>query len=127
MPVLARLRQQRHLVGAALLAVLLALLPLRGWAETAMHLGTPGAMAELADAALPPCHGAMAGDDADGASVPMDDAAAACSLCALCHAAAAPASEPIIEFDVPAAGDVAVFAVGAPAPALPLPERPPRA
>jgi hypothetical protein len=131
MPCFARLRHHRHLVGGVLLAMMLALLPLRGWAETAMHLGLLGAAVEApAASAIPPCHAAMQAADAaghieEGAETP--DAASACALCALCHAAAVPAAEPRLVFERPAAADPVAVPAGADSPALPLPERPPRA
>ena len=60
----------------ALLYLLLALLPLRGWSAVVMHL--PGAPA----AATAPCHAGEA--RADG------DVATPCVLCDLCHGAALP-------------------------------------
>ncbi|EHR70085.1 hypothetical protein BurJ1DRAFT_1212 [Burkholderiales bacterium JOSHI_001] len=67
-----------------LLWLLLALLPLRGWAQ-----GTMGLAATATHAQALPCHGEMAEHppghaDSDGASK------SACSHCDLCHAAAAP-------------------------------------
>ncbi len=59
-----------------LLWLLLALLPLRGWANLTMHLpvqDTP---------AVAPCHG-LEGQSATGPA----DAAAACTLCDVCHGA----------------------------------------
>lgn len=60
-----------------LLWLLLALLPLRGWANLTMHLPPPDSVAVM------PCHGpeAQAADvAADGA-----DAAQSCTLCDVCH------------------------------------------
>jgi hypothetical protein len=57
-----------------LLWLLLALLPLRGWAHVTMHLqasGTPAAA---------PCHGS----DAQAAAEPADTAKP-CTLCDVCH------------------------------------------
>ena len=62
-----------------LLALLVALLPVRGYAGTAMHLPAAGT------AAVAPCH---AGVDADAASTQQLSAeAAACALCDICHGA----------------------------------------
>ena len=58
---------------------MLALLPLRGWANLAMHLPTPAHAA----VAVAPCHG-------DAARAKADAAAKTCSLCELCHGALLP-------------------------------------
>jgi hypothetical protein len=66
--------------------LLLALLPLRGWANLTMHLPAPGS------AAMAPCHGAemVAADmTADAA-----DPAQACTLCDVCHGGMLLAAEP---------------------------------
>lgn len=57
--------------------LLLALLPLRGWANLTMHLPAPGS------AAMAPCHGAetVAADQVADAA----DAAQGCTLCDVCH------------------------------------------
>jgi cytochrome c5 len=60
--------------------LLLALLPLRGWAHLSMHLpatDTP---------VMAPCHGAAAAADPSGASLP-------CTLCDICHGAMLPWAE----------------------------------
>lgn len=93
-----------------LLWLMLALLPLRGWAWAAMLPAEVAAAVasvtpdESADP-LPPCHRtALKADQADGTvtvtdgGIAADDGAAAdpssphpgCTLCSLCHAAAAP-------------------------------------
>ena len=62
-----------------LLWLMLALLPLRGWANLTMHLpatDTP---------VMAPCHGTEAAADAVGTSQP-------CTLCDVCHGAMLPAS-----------------------------------
>lgn len=124
---LARLHHRRHPLGWVVLAVLLALLPLRGWAETRMHLA--GAPAERSM----PCHGAAA--EADPGT--MHDAthttagteapdASACALCALCHGSVLPAAEPVSSSEARHVPGTARVPAGAPPPILPLPERPPR-
>jgi len=62
-----------------LLWLMLALLPLRGWANLAMHLPAP-AQAAVASA---PCHG-------DAAQAKADAAAKTCTLCDLCHGSLLP-------------------------------------
>ncbi len=57
-----------------LLWLLLALLPLRGWANLTMHL--PAADTPI----MAPCHGAEAAADPAGTSQP-------CTLCDVCHGA----------------------------------------
>jgi hypothetical protein len=125
---LAHLHRRRRPLGWVVLAILLALLPLRGWAETRMHLAGPAA--ELAM----PCHGAAADADRGGVHHAMDatagvDApdATACALCALCHGSGLPAAEPVSVGEVRHAPGMARVPAGAPPPILPLPERPPRA
>ena len=85
--------RRRSLPALAALWLLLALLPLRGWAGVAMHL--PDAAAHEV-AVAPACHGAAPeGHDHGG---PADDATAhadaACTLCDLCHGAVAPQALP---------------------------------
>ena len=65
-----------------LLWLVLALLPVRGWAGLAMHLPKAEHMAAAA-----PCHGMDATQSADTADANRDGSAAACSLCELCHGA----------------------------------------
>jgi hypothetical protein len=68
-----------------LLWLVIALLPLRGWAMATMAMPPVAATqaAETAEAeALPPCHSAMGGM-ADAKATP---AHAGCSLCEVCHA-----------------------------------------
>jgi hypothetical protein len=69
-----------------LLWLLLALLPMRGWANGWMHLAT--ADGSVAEAVAMPCHGDAAPADS-GDSLP---APAGCTLCDLCHGVAMPAS-----------------------------------
>jgi hypothetical protein len=59
-----------------LLWLLLALLPMRGWANLTMHLPVQDA------AAVAPCHGAEGQSAADPADTP-----APCTLCDVCHGA----------------------------------------
>jgi hypothetical protein len=74
--------------SAWVLWLLLALLPLRGWAGAVMHLpgSTPGAPAEQA---AMPCHGDHGADAArsgtDGASDSWVATEGSCTLCDLCH------------------------------------------
>lgn len=102
--------------------LLLALLPLRGWAGTLMHLPAPETAA--ASVAMP-CHGEVAGDEADASPTSAD--ASTCSLCDLCHGVAAlPASAPAPEGPF---GETPP-ATGSPAPLQVVPAplyRPPRA
>lgn len=136
MPFFTALRQTRRLTGAWLLGVLLALLPLRGWAEVLMHTGGHAASESQVvdtDDWMPPCHAVTgeAGAEASG-EAPDENASAvepgqACSLCALCHASALRASETVVA-PSPAVTAVPCAAVaGHGPPALPLPDRPPRA
>lgn len=123
MPRFATLRQRRHVWGGLLLGVLLALLPLRGWAWATMQLAAPAPSSAVSMVPVPPCHAAVA--EPDGAL--PDDAASGCLLCALCHGAdlcqRAPGVAPVAGLTTaPAAGPQ-----GHSPPALPLPERPPRA
>lgn len=60
-----------------LLWLMLALLPLRGWANLAMHLTAPAAPA------VAPCH-------ADAAQSTADTTVKACTLCELCHGSLLP-------------------------------------
>ena len=74
-----------------LLWLLLALLPLRGWAQGTMALAAPATPVQAL-----PCHGEMAEHraghpQADGNST----ASPTCSHCDLCHAAAAPNEGPV--------------------------------
>lgn len=69
-----------------LLWLLLALLPLRGWANGWMHLATT--TQTVAEAVAMPCHGEPApSDGADASTAP-----AGCILCDLCHGLAVPMS-----------------------------------
>ena len=137
MPIFTTLRQTRRFTGAWLLGVLLALLPLRGWAEVLMHTGGHAAgQSQAADPAawMPPCHAAMdeeAGAEASGHASEAETQAAepgqACSLCALCHATALCASECTVEPSPAVTAAPTSAPAGHGPPALPLPERPPRA
>ncbi len=73
----------------ALLTLLMALLPLRGWAWAVMPVPSPAAITVQVEAAQPPCHGNQlapnAPDTAD-ASATTGHHAQTCSLCDLCHA-----------------------------------------
>lgn len=136
------LRRHRRLGGWLLLGIWLALLPLRGWAETGMHLGGSAPVSSSAIVAAMPCHGpsAQAADHApamhaasgggvgyaDVVAQPSGENGAGCALCVLCHGPALPAAEARLAF---AEGSVAAAVVPSTdhtPPALPLPERPPR-
>ena len=67
-----------------LLWLLLALLPLRGWAQGTMAMAAPEAPAQAL-----PCHGDMAAHSASH-SDSQDTTSPTCSHCDLCHAAAVP-------------------------------------
>jgi hypothetical protein len=123
MPLLNTLRQGRRLWGGLLLGVMLALLPLRGWAEATMHLPAPAAQSAADEAPMPPCHAAMA--QQDGAT--PDESTSGCSLCSLCHGTALCLGEAGITHEAAASTAPAAAPQGHGPPALPLPERPPRA
>jgi hypothetical protein len=123
MPLLTTLRQGRQLWGGLLLGVLLALLPLRGWAEAAMHLSASLPQSTAGEVSMPPCHAALAEDD----GTTPDGSASGCSLCSLCHGSALCLAEADIEHSAAAATPPAAAPQGHGPPALPLPERPPRA
>ena len=125
MPLLTTLRQGRRLWGGLLLGVLLALLPLRGWAVATMHLAAPAAPAAQSaadEAPMPPCHAAMAHEGAT-----PDDSASGCSLCSLCHGTALCLGEAGLTHEAVASAAPAAAPQGHGPPALPQPERPPRA
>ncbi len=73
----------------ALLTLLMALLPLRGWAWAVMPVPPAAPMAIQSEATQPPCHGHQVAPDAPDtadASVATGHHAHTCSLCDLCHA-----------------------------------------
>lgn len=98
---------------AVLLCLLIALLPLRGWAwsDMAVTAGVqdvhapqraPGALAEVgAHGGPPPCHGHNAAGASQSATPQASDTHtppgnaphAGCSLCDLCHAGAMPSTD----------------------------------
>jgi hypothetical protein len=123
MPLPATLRQSRQVWAGLLLGVLLALLPLRGWAEVAMHLSAPVPQSSAAEAPMPPCHAAMTGLDGTA----PDESASGCSLCSLCHGSALLLGETGNADSAAGATAGAAVSEGHGPPALPLPERPPRA
>jgi hypothetical protein len=123
MPLLTTLRQGRCLWGGLLLVVMLALLPLRGWAEATMHLPAPAAQSAADEAPMPPCHAALAQHDGDT----PDESASGCSLCSLCHGTALCLGEAGLTHEAAASAAPAAAPQGHGPPALPLPERPPRA
>lgn len=116
-------RQCRQLWGGLLLGVMLALLPLRGWAETAMHLAVPAPQSAASEVSLLPCHAAMA----EHAGAMADESASGCSLCSLCHGTALCLGESRIVPDVAGTSAQAATPQGHGPPDLPLLERPPRA
>ncbi|WP_137734923.1 hypothetical protein [Pseudaquabacterium pictum] len=122
MPSFATLHRSRQTWGGLLLALLLALLPLRGWAEASMWLSMAAPQSAASALPVPPCHAAVEAPEGD---LP-DEAASGCLLCSLCHGAdlCQPAAGSVRD----AAGTAAAAAVlqGHSPPALPLPERPPR-
>jgi len=130
---LHRLRSQRRRFGAALLLLLMALLPLRGWAEVSMHLGAQtaqaGAVAQSGTmAAAAP---SSATDEVHPVTQPChaetsSDTEASCSLCALCASMFLCAAESRVSLDTAASSDTATVSEGHGPPSLPLPERPPR-
>jgi hypothetical protein len=91
-----------------ILWILLALLPLRGWAtsdmQVSMALGTLTGAAVAASAvqaapeaqheAAAPCHGNAAAAGVEAAPETSSGSHAACSLCDLCHSVAMATSEP---------------------------------
>jgi uncharacterized transporter YbjL len=91
-----------------ILWILLALLPLRGWAtgdmQVSMALGTMTGAVVAASAmqaapeaqhhAAAPCHGDGVTADAAGTPEPSGGSHAACTLCDLCHSVAMAAAEP---------------------------------
>lgn len=114
-----------------ILCLLIALLPLRGWALSVMAVDRIAQESGQAAAAqLPPCHQAM-GPAADG-HAPQDDAGHAgghaCSHCAICHGALGPLSLPLLPQRMAAVGETPAWA-GHPVPARApdLPFKPPRA
>lgn len=117
------LRQGRRSWGGLLLGLMLALLPLRGWAETAMHLPAPAPQSAAGEASMLPCHAAMA--EHDGTT--PDESASGCSLCSLCHGSALCMGEAGLAHDAAASSAPSAVPQGHGPPALPLPERPPRA
>jgi hypothetical protein len=123
MQLLTTLRQGRQLWGGVLLGVLIALLPLRAWAETAMHLSVLAPLSAASEVSVPPCHAAMV--DHEGAM--PDEVPSGCPLCALCHGADLYSGGACVAQDAAANSAPASVSIGHGPPALPLPERPPRA
>lgn len=123
MLLLTDLRQRRHTWGGWLLCVLLALLPLRAWAETAMHLSPPAAPSVSSEAGVLPCHAAVTEHD----EAAPDESAGGCTLCSLCHGSALCPGEPRTQHEADATTAPAAVPQGYGPPTLPLPERPPRA
>lgn len=85
-----------------ILWILLALLPLRGWAMSEMQVNmatsaltaasaevvSPQAGHELQASAAAPCHGEATSSQADNAPQSSSGTHSACSLCDLCHSVA---------------------------------------
>ena len=88
-----------------------------------MHLSAPASQSTASEASVLPCHAAMA--EHDGAM--PDESASGCPLCSLCHASALCQTESGIAHDAVAITVPAPAPQGHGTPALPLPERPPRA
>ncbi|MCE2915853.1 MAG: hypothetical protein ACOVOT_10185 [Rubrivivax sp.] len=122
-------RRHRRPLGWGLMLAMLALLPLRGWAEVAMHESawTLAAVAGEPAAHNLPCHGHDSGSEAAEGSDPQANAARDCALCALCHAPSLPAAEASVSAE--RGSHVQPESPSQPwlPPALPLPDRPPRA
>ena len=85
--------------------MLLALLPLRGWATLAMQLSPPGSHGtSAAHAAQTPCHemvATMASAEAAGderAAGSVGGSHAGCSMCDLCHGTAACNAQTTLSF-----------------------------
>ena len=105
-----------------LLWLLLALLPVRGWAGLAMHLPKAEHMAAAA-----PCHGMDTTQSADATDANRDGgSAAACSLCELCHGALLLPVIALAEPDRPARAWRTAVPAEAPSPAPSPLFRPPR-
>jgi hypothetical protein len=81
----ARMKCSLRRSSLLLLWLLLALLPLRGWANLTMHLPTQGS------ASAAPCHGVEMA--AAHAAADTADAAPSCTLCDVCHGVMLPAAE----------------------------------
>lgn len=85
----ATLNRMTRIWRVALLTLLMALLPLRGWAWAVMSVPVAAPVAVQSEAAQPSCHGHQVAPDApatDGASAATGHHAHTCSLCDLCHA-----------------------------------------
>jgi hypothetical protein len=80
---------------AWVILLLIALLPLRGWAATGMAVPAPVApVSAEAAAALPPCHAGLAEDELAMLAAEPAPTTHLCSTCDLCHAPlAVPAAE----------------------------------
>ena len=80
---------------AWVIVLLIALLPLRGWAAASMAVAMPIAPVSAgASAEVPPCHAGLAEDDLAMLAADPAPVAHLCSTCDLCHApAAVPAGE----------------------------------
>lgn len=106
-----------------MLGLMLALLPLRGWAEVTMHLSAPALPSVAFEASLPPCHAVLAqGDD-----VAPEESGSGCSLCSLCHGSALCIGETSSARESATRTAPMAAPQGHGPPVLPLPERPPRA
>jgi cytochrome c5 len=94
-----------------ILWILLALLPLRGWAtsdmQVSMALGTMTSAVVAASStptatkaqphAAAPCHGDGVTADAGGTPEPSTGSHAACTLCDLCHSVAMTTAESVLD------------------------------
>jgi hypothetical protein len=112
--------------ATCIVALLVLLAPLRGWAHTTMHAGGPMPLA----ATVLPCHGTAPAEGAlrDTADTAAPAASAACAMCDLCHGVALPAG-PAPQAFRPDGGlrCVAAVAAGPASAAFGGPFRPPRA
>jgi hypothetical protein len=136
MSVLRFVHRHRRLAGWLMLGVWLAILPLRGWAETSMHLAAWSQPGKSQGVSAMPCHGGAngsgpteaqgdAGAAADEAPPSAEDGAA-CATCVLCHVPAMPAGDAALVFEPASLPDPAASSTDCVPPTLPLPERPPR-
>lgn len=91
---------------ALVLWLLLAILPLRGWAGALMHLPASDPVRVVAGM---PCHGEAVDSSGEQA------ADAPCALCDLCHGSVAVVTAPVLAIgDLPAQGVPATTAPAAP-------------
>lgn len=136
MPLLGFVHRHRRLAGWLMLGAWLAILPLRGWAETAMLLAASTQATEAQGVSGMPCHGEAhasapieatgEADRASGETPQAADDGSACATCVLCHVPAMPAGDASLVFEPASLPDPAASPADHVPPTLPLPERPPR-